>query len=522
MSVGAVPAGSGRVRGFALILSVLILAEVVSAFELSMMYVALPTLIRDFQTDASTVAWVVTAYLLVSASCAALGGRLGDMYGRRRVMLVVLALATIGSVVSLIGGSLAMVILGRGIQGATGAVMPLAFGLARQHLRGPKVSVGLSMIGSSALIAGALGALVAGLVIDAFTWHAIFVCAAVLGVAGFLAVWAVIPRDPRVSVTERVDIVGAILLPVAVTGLLMGISVVGKAGPGSASFLVPMAVALAVGAVWVWWELRVPSPIVNVRMLANRHIALTVVVTFVAAIGPVGGSGMVQSMLAQYPASPVTQVGLGLTPGQAGAISAVAALLGFLASPIGGVLSRTLGGRFTFALGVVLLTLPAVGMLLTYGSLPLYIVLATIQALGISLFYGALPNVLFEAVPESHSSEATGTNTMIRNVGQSTAAAIVAAVLASNADPKTHLTSTQGFSGALIMLAVLGTVAFVLALFLRRSPEQWVPRGVAAEVADARREAGIGRPAGDASVADVAGEVGDAAGERGERVGAAD
>lgn len=499
MSAGAVhssPKGQRRRSRFAPILAVLILAEVVSAFELSMMYVALPTLMKDFQADANTVAWVVTAYLLVSSSCAALGGRLGDMFGRKKVLLVVLALAAIGSVVSMVGGSLLTVIIGRGIQGATGAVMPLCFGLAREHFKGTRVQVGLSMIGSSALIAGSLGALVAGIVIDVSSWHGIFVCAAVLAVLGYLACWWILPRDTGAVGRQRIDLVGALLLPVAVTALLLGISTISKTGPGAPAFLVPIAIAAAVGVVWVWWELRVDAPIVNVRMLANRHIGIAVLVTFVSAIGPVGGSGMVQSMLAQYPASPVTQVGLGLSPGQSGLISAITAIIGFAASPLGGLAAKRIGGRYTYALGVLLLTVPSLVMMLTYGQLVTYIACATVQAIGISLFYGALPNVLFEAVPETHSSEATGTNTMIRNVGQSTATAVVAAILASHADKQTGLIQTSGFSTVFLTLTILGLAAFAIALLLRRNPKPWIPRGSAAAGAVVAGSAGAAGAAG--------------------------
>jgi MFS family permease len=489
-----------RPRSFAAVLSVLILAEVVSAFELSMMYVAIPTLIKDFHADTNTVAWVVTAYLLVSASCAALGGRLGDLYGRKKVMLVVLFLALVGSVVSMIGGSLAAVIIGRGIQGATGAVMALAFGLAREHLAKDKVQVGLSMIGASALIAGAFGALAAGAVIDLFSWHAIFICAAVLAVLGLLAVWFVIPRDAGEVQRQRIDVLGAVLLPVAVTCLLLGLSSAGKTGFGSLNFLGLVAIAVIAAVIWVFWELKAANPIVNIRMFKNRHIAITMIVTFVAAIGPVGGNGVLQSMLSQYPKAPITEVGQGMSPSFSGAMSCVAALVGFALSPVGGYLSKKLGARVVFFSGIILLTLPSLILVLTFGNFPIFMVATIVQAIGISLFYGALPNVLFEAVPESHSSEVTGANTMIRNIGQSTATAVMAYILATAYDPATTLTGTSGFRTGYWLLVVLGALAAVLALLLRKNPAQWNPpgasggslgedRGEAAAVAAGTREA---------------------------------
>lgn len=311
----------GRSPGFVAVVTVLILTEIVSAFELSMMYVTLPTLIKDFQVDANTVAWVVTIYLLVSASSALLGGRFGDMYGRRKVMVVVLVLAGIGSFVSLIGGSLEMIILGRGIQGTAGAVMGLAFGLAREHLAEKKLSVGVSMIGASALIAGAGGALIAGFMIDAFSWHGIFLFAGLLAFIAAIATLLVIPRDAaRVNERGALDFLGAVLLPLGASGILLGLSNSSKAGWGSFSGGGLLGIGLLIIAIWVLWELKAPRPIVNLRMFKNRQIALIMSATFIAAIGPIGGMSVPSQMVLQYP--PAVGFGLGFTATAAGASAA--------------------------------------------------------------------------------------------------------------------------------------------------------------------------------------------------------
>ncbi len=119
------------------IVSVLIAVEIISAFETSMMFAAIPTLITEFDSDASTVGWAVTAFLLVSAASAAVCGRLGDMYGRERILMVLLAVAALGSIVSAVGDSLTSIIIGRAIQGVAGAILPLCIGLAREHLPPP-------------------------------------------------------------------------------------------------------------------------------------------------------------------------------------------------------------------------------------------------------------------------------------------------------------------------------------------------------------------------------------------------
>ena len=459
--------------GFAPVVIVLVLAEIISAFELSMMYVMLPTLIRDFQVDANTVAWVVTAYLLVSASAAVLGGRFGDLYGRRKVMVIVLVIAAIGSLISLLGGSLGMIIFGRAIQGVAGAVLGLAFGLAREHLDEKRVPVGISMVGASALIAGAGGSMIAGFMIDLFSWHGIFVFAAVLAVIAAVAIQLVIPRDTNAATADKPDYIGAILLPIAVSALLLGLSNSSKTGFMSVEFLGLFGLGLAAAAVWAWWELRVESPIVNLRMFKNKQIALAMTATVFAAIGPLGGVSVPSQMIMQSPSA--LGYGLGLTPTSAGVLICLTALVGFALSPLGGKLAFRYGARIVFIAGLVLMALAIPLILLTYGDTIVYLLAMTMNGVGISLTYGALPNLLIEVVPESHTSETAGTNTMIRNVGQSAAIAIGAFILASNTDPTTKAISQEGISSALILVLVFGVLAVVMALMLSRNPKPWVP-----------------------------------------------
>lgn len=461
-------------RSFAALVIALILAEAVCAFELAMMYVAFPTLISEFQADADTVSWVVTAYLLVSASCAALGGRLGDMFGRRRVLLVALVLSILGTLISLFGGSLLALIIGRGIQGAAGAAPGLVFGLAREHLKKEKLALGLSFIGASDLIAGSAGAFIAGAVIDAFSWHGVFAFAAVLTLTAAISVVVVVPRDTRERIMQSLDVLGAVLLPAAVSTLLFALTISASEGFGSPAFLGLMGTGAVLAIGWILWERRVKNPIVNIRMFKNRHIALTVAVTFAAGVGPIGGAIAV-SLIQQYPASPVTEVGLGLTPTMAGLLIAGAAVLGYSASPLGGLVTRKFGSKVTLVVGMGIVTTPLLIIVMTYGNLAAFCLAMLLNAIGTALVFGVLPNVLFEATPQSHSSEVTGANAMLLNIGQSLGVAVSSYILLSYFDQETSLTATEGFTGSLLFCAVPGVLGLILAIFLKKRPAPWVP-----------------------------------------------
>ncbi|MFY9677608.1 MFS transporter, partial [Glutamicibacter protophormiae] len=125
--------------GYAKIVSVLLVAEFVGTFESAMIFIALPSMMHEFNVDAAAVGWAATAFLLVAAASAAVCGRLGDMYGRKKLLAIVLAISVVGSIISFTFGTLGGVILGRALQGVAGATLPLCLGLARQELPQQKV-----------------------------------------------------------------------------------------------------------------------------------------------------------------------------------------------------------------------------------------------------------------------------------------------------------------------------------------------------------------------------------------------
>ncbi len=161
------------------ILSLLMAAEIVSAFETSMVLAGLGAWLR-IHGDPVAIGWIVSSYLLVSAAAAALCGRLGDMYGRKRVLLVVIGVACIGSVISVAGGSLNWIIAGRAIQGAAGAIIPLCYGLAREHLPRSHVPFGVGLIVATAAAGTAVGLLIGGILTDAYGPQSIFIASAIV------------------------------------------------------------------------------------------------------------------------------------------------------------------------------------------------------------------------------------------------------------------------------------------------------------------------------------------------------
>ncbi|MBC7304185.1 MAG: MFS transporter [Nocardia sp.] len=453
-----------RQRSAGVIITILVLIEIISAFETSMVYAAIPTMIRDLHSDAATVGWAVTAFLLVAAASAAVCGRLGDMYGRERVLVVILAAAMIGSAISALGDSINMVIIGRAIQGVAGAILPLCIGLAREHLPKAKVPVAVAIISGSAVAAGAASAFIAGLMIDNASWHMIFVVSAVYAAFMLLLVLFVLPWRPPVGTTQNIDYVGAIAFAPAIAAVLLGITKSGTWGWTDIKTLGLIVGGSAVLALWVFWELRVPDPIANVRLMTDRKISFTTLATLTLAAGPFGISAMVVALVLQAPTN--APFGLGLSPTAAGALTLVAALFGFACTPLSGRLSRTMGARVPLLIGTAVFGLGSVLLVAFHDTVIGMFVVVVSVSIGSAFSYTALPNLIVEAVPAENTSEASGLNAVVRTGGQGIGTSIATMVLAGSAVAGVSTVSGLNMVAAIMLVGTALTI--VLTLPIRR------------------------------------------------------
>ena len=455
-----------RRRSAGFIITILVLVEIISAFETSMVFAAIPTIIADFNSDAATVGWAVTAFLLVAAASAAVCGRLGDMFGRERVLVVILAMATIGSLVSALGDSITAIIVGRAIQGVAGAILPLCLGLAREHLAKEKVPVAIAIISGSAVAAGAASAYIAGLMIDHYSWHMIFIVAAVYAALMLLLVMFALPWRPPVGTTQKVDYIGTIVFAPAIAAILLGInksSTWGWSDPKTGGLIFIGVVALGL---WVLWELRVTDPIANVRLFTNRKVALTMLATLVAAIGPFGVGNMVTPLVLQSPTS--APYGLGMSPTDAGLMALIGALIGFAFTPLSGRLTRTVGSRASLIVGGLLYVIVAVLLVTAHDSKGGMFAMITTASIATAFAYTALPNLIVEAVPVSNTSEATGLQTVLRTAGQGIGTSVATTVLVASAVAGSVAPTVAGLN-AIAGIIFGGAILTVgLALLLRR------------------------------------------------------
>ena len=399
------------------LLPVLVIAEITSSFEISMMYAALATLLREFG-DPAGVGWVITAYLLVGSVSAALCSRLGDLFGRRRLALAMLACSFAGSLISLSSTSLAGLVAGRGLQGLSAALLPLAVGLVREHLPTARVPVAIGWIAAMASFSAGVGILLGGVLVDTLGWRWIFGFSAGHALLAWLLVAWKVPRDrPRPGATRGVrdiDLLGGVLYAPAIAAVLWALSRLKAHGPGD-----PLTLALLLGGafvlgVWARWEWRHPDPLIDVRRVGQRQVGLAMVLMLLFGLGT-SQLMLVLMLLAQQPAW--TGVGLGLTATLAGAIKLPSNFMGLVGAPWSGRIAARDGARRAALWGSLIISAGWLGLSAWHAEPWQLVAGALVVTLGGSMLFAAVPNLIVEVAPAERTSEITGLSQVVRTVG---------------------------------------------------------------------------------------------------------
>ena len=442
-------------------LAILSLSALAFALAQTTLIPALTELARSLHTDASGVAWTVTGYLLSAAVCTPIFGRLGDMFGKRRLLVIALGLFAGGSVVSALGTGLEVVVLGRILQGAGGGIFPLCFGIIRDEFPREKVASSIGLISATFGIGGGAGLILGGVITDHASYHYIFWLGAVTAVLAAIATELFIPESP-VRTPGRVDVRGALVLAVGLAAPLLAIARANEWGWGDSRTLGLFAIGVIVLAFWVWLQRRTPQPLVDIEMLVRTPVLMTNIATLLVGFG-MFGSFILIPQLVEAPES--TGYGFGLTATGAGLLMLPGALVMLVAGPLSGVLGTRYGSRLPLTLGAVTTSFGLLMMALVHGSEGAMVAWNIVMSIGIGLAFAAMPNLILEAVPPEETGQATGVNTLVRSVGASLGSQVTAAVLAGSA-VGAGLPTDAGYTKAFLVGSGVALLAGVTAALI--------------------------------------------------------
>ncbi|WP_046496701.1 MFS transporter [Streptomyces odonnellii] len=382
----------------------------------------IPALTGATPTAAS---WLVTVTLLTGAICTPVLGRVGDMYGKRRVLLASLGVLVAGSVLCAASSQIGVLIAGRALQGAALAVVPLGISIMRDELALERVLPSVALMSSTLGIGAAVGLPVAALVVEHSDWHTMFWASAGLGVLDIALVLLCVPESP-LRTRGRFDTLGVLGLSVALVCLLLAVTQGGGWGWTSARTLGLLALSLVTAVLWGWYELRFTTPMVDLRVSARPAVLLTNVAALLIGFAFYANS-LATAQMVQEPTS--TGYGLGASIVVSGLCLLPGGLTMVALSPVSARISAAYGPRTTLALASAVMVAGYVVRFFTSHQLWTIVLGATVVAAGTAIAYSALPALVMRAVPVSETGAANGLNTLMRSVGQAFCSAAVAAVL---------------------------------------------------------------------------------------------
>ena len=422
---------------------------------------ALPHIQVAFHIGQSTASLAFSAFFVASAVMTGIAGRLGDMFGKKRLLLASLGVFAVGSVVSGTAASLNQLIVGRVLMGAAGGIFALAYSIIREQLPPRSLGLALGIVSATFGIGSALGLPIGGWLIDvggfrALFWASLGVAAIVIALTGWLVTETTI-RDPG-----RIDWLGALLFASGLSLPLVAISQSSRWG-----WPMPSLAFIGVGAlllaILIPLELRLPRPLIHIPTFIKRQLWTTNLVTGFVAFGQFGAFiGLTQ--LVQMPVG--SHVGFGATAAESGLFLLPAAMLSTAAAPIGGWVARWVDPRTLVLIGA---TIEGAGIALittAHTDAELIYFWAGLLGVGSGLVLSGIPVLVTSAVPIHTSGEANGLNSMIRSVGAGLGAqafgTIVGSGSQSSAAVPTNAVFTLAFGAATVSCALALAVGYLI------------------------------------------------------------
>ncbi len=481
--------GGGAGRGRSIVVA-LVFAEIISSFEVSMIYAALPTLMRDFG-DPAGVGWLITAYLLVGSVSAGLSSRLGDLFGRKRLVLAMLACSATGSLISALSSGLPGLVCGRALQGMSAALLPLAIGIVRERLRAERVPVAIGWLTAMATFSAGAGLLLGGLLVDHAGWRTMFWFGAVHGVVAMVLVARWVPASAAAAGAVRVDWIGGMLYAPAVAALLWAVSRLKAHGLGDAATLAALAGGVLLLAVWWRHEWRHAQPMIDVRRIATRKVGLPIGVMFLFGLGT-SQTMLVLMALAQQPSW--TGIGLGLSATMAGLLKLPSNFMGLFGAPWGGHIAARHGARSAARLATLMIVAGWIGLTALHSSAWMLVGWVMLASLGGAMLMSAVPNLLVEVVPAERTSEFVGLAQVVRTLGtaigtQAASVLLALAVVRSGEQPQAIYPSADAYLWTMAAITGVCVLCGLVAWVLPRRPGRSVDadgQALMARVGEAR------------------------------------
>jgi MFS family permease len=442
---------------------VLVMTAAMSSIISSLGAQLIPTVAKQFHESLSTSQWALTVTLLAGTISAPVLGRLGDGPRRRATMIGGLASVTIGCMLAAVAPSLLVLVIGRGLQGVGLGLVPLTMATARAEMAKDRVTPMIALLSVSSAAGVGVGYPFSGLLADVVGLSGPFWFGAIASGVALVCVAVVVPRTEDRGQQPHLDVVGAVLLSIALIGILVAVAQGSTWGWGSSAVVRLFILGAVATVAWVLQQLRAKAPLVDLRLLRHRAILAGDVCAIVLGVAMYMALSSVTEFV-QLPAAngfgfsaSVVVAGLILVP------LSVFMLAGGRALPL---LSRMLNVRSLLTIGCLLVAVSCSFFALFHGSLWESFAMMGFLGAGLGTTFAAIPGLIVRSVPPHETGSAMGFYQVVRYVGFSFGSALTATILASHISTTTKQPDVGGYTMVLWVATAICLVAAFLAWVL--------------------------------------------------------
>lgn len=427
---------------------------------------ALPILQEEFQVPGSTISWVLTGVLLTGTIATPIVSRLGEVWDKRRALLGVLAIVTIGTLTSALSTSIEMLIAGQLLQGIGLSTVPLAIGIIRDTQSETRTKSANGFMVAAIFTSTAVGTLVAGPIADHLSYRWLFWVPFIALTLCMTAVWIFVPRSLKTGGDRpSLDVAGSVLLAFGLASVLLALTFAPGWGWLSPKFLLLTAAGLLGLISFIRVELTTKEPLVDLRLMRSFTVVAASGMMFLAGFC-INATLISVPLQTQLPES--TGYGLGESATVTSAILVSTTLIG-LTAPLISMLDRSVGPRFASSIGPLSILAGAVVMLAAgeRGSIVIIFIATLLVTFGLSVSMTQSLNLVVSGVPAEKVTEFNGLNFAIQAVAGTIGAQVSGAVLTAESAPAGTPPPWSAFATSWGVQGVIAIVVFALVLAVR-------------------------------------------------------
>ncbi len=460
------------------IMFVLIIGAFLATFNQTIMSVAIPELMNDFNIKASTAQWLTTGYMLVNGVLIPITAFLIQRFSTRQLFQTSILIFLAGTIVSAVASNFPVLLTGRLIQAAgAGIIMPLLMNVVLSLFPPEKRGSAMGYVGLAIIFAPAIGPTLTGYVLETFPWQAMFYgmipFTIIVIICGFIYL-----KNVSEPVHSKVDFVSVALSTIGFGALMYGFSEAGNAGWSSTVVVVSLIIGILALVLFTWRQLISENPLLNLRAFKYNMFTLTTLISI----------GVTMMMYADMMLLPLyLQNARGFTALESGILMLPGALLMGLLSPAVGKLFDRFGAKWLTIIGIAIIIISTVGFidLTDSTSYTFLIVMSTVRRIGMAMFLMPVQTAGLNQLPSSLYAHGTAISNTIRQVAGAIGTALLVTVMTNSTtnhlqdlatggargETQQHLVmeaSIQGINDAYFVILIIGIFSLLLSFFIKR------------------------------------------------------